>query len=49
MTDCIGVFCKQLSIGFCNEQLAIGNLQLANSLTKKSGIILIFKGLESDS
>jgi len=29
MTDCVGKFCKQLSNGIFNEQLAIGNLQLA--------------------
>jgi len=28
MTDCVGKFCKQLSNGLCNVQLAIGNLQL---------------------
>ena len=28
MTDRLGIICKQLSIGLCNEQLANGNLQL---------------------
>lgn len=29
MTDCVGKFCKQLSNGIFNEQLAISNLHLA--------------------
>jgi hypothetical protein len=28
ITDCVGKYCKQLSNGLCNEQLAVGNLQL---------------------